>query len=444
MACRRSESWHPHQGRLSQLTVSIPTSPRSLSLPSSSPKAKLQGNMADIASAGSSPSPSPKSPSSWEQSFKELSQSLQQICGSPTREVPLANFPQQQECTKQAVQRSSSYSGYPTSASPLSESPPCQILSGRPTTGSPPCQILSGTTSCHLLQPTMTPCSPSPSSSTSSFTMPVPITKGNPRMLNPDVRPLVVRHETSEMSLRRKLEALWRGGYGADTALDMIPISDNVTVGERAARRESLPCGYFKVTVNVASVLYDDLCVAIMMNNYNLHIHNVRTGQTLLESRLPMGLELERLDCYIHQGLLVVRERSCRVLQVGEVSSAHRVYLPIMIEDDTSALMRVIQHIPSRLTHVNIRVKTLDDRLVIKTRNLESPIKEAPTSECTHAVDTATENNVFQPASFARELRLPCRVDPRSVVAMLTRYNQLIVNGALSMREKSPRRSQLK
>jgi hypothetical protein len=92
----------------------------------------------------------------------------------------------------------------------------------------------------------------------------------------------------------------------------------------------------------------------------------------LLEVPIPRHTCIAALTCYITEGrTLYIRERAKESMCV-EFGGGHHgdVFLPVVREDESQLRVTVTMHVPEPFNFEDLTVKTVDDRLVVRGRQM--------------------------------------------------------------------------
>lgn len=236
---------------------------------------------------------------------------------------------------------------------------------------------------------------------------------------------LVVRHIETQEQLKNKLSAICRRDSDTLSTSDISPDSSFSELSVRSALAFSSPS--FRLKVDLKSVPIEDLTVSILHNKM-LRLEALQgPKRVLLESNLPDGIDISRLSCTVtDKETLVIRERTKESMKL-EYSESSCVYLPLVFADETKHELTVVTHLPSDHSWEDVNVKTIDSNIVISySKRSNSPGSRSPARFAFGGSSVGTN----QPSTVL-SLRLPDGTDSRSVGAVLTKRDQIVIKARL-------------
>ncbi|KAK2189794.1 hypothetical protein NP493_96g00004 [Ridgeia piscesae] len=310
------------------------------------------------------------SPGSWEESFLELSRGLELICGSPKQER------RHQHAT--------------------ADSPRRQIRRGQ-----------------------SVPVIPRVGRSLSTGKVP---DDGTTARLYCPVR---VKHEESEDKLSEKLASICKADRSpspspcptSDPSPRLFPVQPEPEPDMTLTRTSRA----FRACVDIGPNTIDDVSVSV--EDGMLRVRGLDNCCTLIAQRdLPPGVDVGRLVCRIDDGSLDVSEHPSvfmkSTLPLG--SPAYR-YCPLICEHggDDGDQFKLVLHFPGEYHLHDLCVKTVDEQLIVSARP-----QRRDQEHSRHALVFAARCQLV--------IQLPAFVDTRTVTALLTTRNQLIVLSSTS------------
>lgn len=232
--------------------------------------------------------------------------------------------------------------------------------------------------------------------------------------------PVRVKHEESENKLSEKLASICKTDRSPSPIPAPEPPTQRFTI--RPETQMTLPRRYaFRACVDIGSNTIDDVSVSV--EDGTLRVRGLDDSYTLIAQRdLPPGVDVGRLVCRIDEGSLDISEHPSvfmkSTLPLG--SPAYR-YCPLICEHsgDDGDLFKLVLHFPGEYHLHDLCVKTVDEQLIVSAwpqRRDEEPAQRVP-------VPAARCQLIIQ---------LPAFVDTRTVTALLTTRNQLIVLSSTS------------
>lgn len=408
--------------------VSIPRSSQGFDIP-------YTGQLGDRNSYRSSSSDTPTSPnSSWEESLQLLSRNLQVICCSPDR-----------------------YDNPQVPQSPQSPGPGA--------TGGAPRMVTAGN---------VTPGPRSPLSTSSPRSSPCPASPTE--HLRNELKLLTVRHVQSEERLKEKLTSICRSPrrlqsmvsdpVGESPLMHSYPSHPPSKLAAAASAKRKALVSTFKMAIDIGKLGVEDLHVYIEEQKLKVSAkepsESTDVGELPASIDIPAGVDLSKLICVVRDGVLEVREGKNRgppkgrflhgldlrrSLSMGGPNSARQVPQkqanPIVIEDEGSHKLKLILHVPTGYTFDDLKIKTVDDLLIISGKKNFSPLSLMDTiliaTQAENMDSKVDEDSVKKDVDqeLFHVFELPSSVDPYSMTAHLADNNKLVIQADLSGRDRS-------
>ena len=224
--------------------------------------------------------------------------------------------------------------------------------------------------------------------------------------------PVRVKHEESEDKLSEKLASICKSPSSEPAQRLVVRPEAEMALTRRCA---------FRASVDIGSHTIDD--VSVSAEDDMLRVRCLDANSTLIAQRdLPSGVDIGRLVCRIEDGSLDISEHPSVFVQstLPLGSPAYR-YCPLICEhagpDGNQFKMAV--HFPGEYHLHDLCVKTVDEQLVVSAwPQIRHP--------------DVTQDAPVPAARCQLIIQLPSFVDTRTVTALLTTRNQLIVMSSTS------------
>ena len=326
-----------------------------------------------------SPTPSVGSNDSWDMSVRCLSNSLSQICSSPTTSCGDLTAP------------------------PLDETDLPKVVKHRSVRRSLDETVRSIGFTPHKRSTTPDICADVSSQELFIST------------INRMCKKIRVRHEQSSKKLHEQL-ALICGRISHDTLSSFHEDTTSKWVSKPqrpVIRRESMKRG-LKINVNIGDVSSYHVCVQISANELNVLKFTGKGQETVYSEVLSDSshgdVDVEKIMCLVDSNELDIKQYPKKYLDIDYPESSAK-YLPIMHEDDVGGLWHMMLYIPDSYDTkaTRLQVKTVDDKLVVSWWD----------NNRTHGMSKLM-------------MDLPHNVVTRSVSGVVSKDDQLIIEAFLS------------
>ena len=305
---------------------------------------------------------------SWDASIRNLSDSLSQICSSPTQ----SHHHSFHDFMKN---RSNNNRGSSNGCKTPNNSPNSQNLSISPTEKLSQAVFLQSGRKCKRVR---------------------------------------VRHEESKRKLHEQLVAICGSPNGSQDSLS----SNSGDLPQRPLNSNHRPdikrdvTKRFRIQFNLNDVSPEQLSIQFA-DSLSLYSCQNDTHEQISAGKIPDDVDVETVMCLIDEGELDIMQYPQKYLKMDYPERTAN-YLPIMQQDDLAGTWRMIVHVPGCYDTVNqaITVKTVDDRLCISWHRYSN-------------TDSNTEG------LCKMSVDLPYNVITRTVSGAVSEDNQLIVEARL-------------